>query len=76
VENCMAVSTLGPQVGAPDLKATWFPMIFRWVGEGPIESSGVGEKSHSRVRPFAKTAGSNVVAKGSGMCGARDQRYV
>jgi hypothetical protein len=33
-------------------------MIFRWVGEGPIESRGVAEKSQSRMRPFAKVAGS------------------
>jgi hypothetical protein len=71
-----AVSTLGPQVGAPDLKATWFPMIFRWVGEGPTESRGIAEKSQSRMRPFAKAAGSIIVAESSGMRGARDQKSV
>jgi hypothetical protein len=50
---------LGPQ----NKKPHGLPMIVRWIGEGPIRSRGVGEKSQSRVRPFAKTVGSIIAKK-------------
>jgi hypothetical protein len=53
----------GPRLGPQNKKPHGLPMIVRWIGEGPIRSRGVGEKSQSRVRPFAKTVGSIIAKK-------------